>query len=111
MKTYWDLRKMPELVALPEADRKRILESTLLERPVRWATLKGWIVCGLSAGTGSIVGDLINLGSWHLYPWFGAAIGGGIGGLLFNMIRRAAWAKSIREAIHAEQGSEPNFRQ
>jgi hypothetical protein len=103
MKTYWDLNKMPELAALPDSERNRILKSTQWERPVRWAILKGTVVCGLCGGLGSLLGDLM-LPRWHIFPGWFTAIGGGIGGALLVMFQRAAWAKVIREAVHAEQG-------
>ena len=102
---YWDLKKMSELAALSEAERNRILKTTRWESPVRLATLKGAIVCGACSGLGSLLGDQF-LPSWHIFPGWFAAIGGGIGGALLVMFQREAWAEAIRETIHAERGNE-----
>jgi hypothetical protein len=76
MKIYWSPPLNSALEAFPEADRRRIWKECSKEG---FRSRKSWVglpLCGLYAGVGSLIGDVVGIGIW------GATIGGAVGGFL-----------------------------
>lgn len=89
----WTLRSLPEFSSLTDAELKQRVRE-LHDRPaVRKTRILGLLACGLCAGMGSLLGDCLapSGGRW------GAAVGGGLGGLLFAQIQMRAVVREARD--------------
>jgi hypothetical protein len=83
MKIYWTISSIPEIAALPKAERAKIWRSACDQAPFNWL---GFLACGLCVGLGSLIGDQFQHGK------LGSALAAGIGGLIFSQI-------AVRNAI------------
>ncbi len=77
MPIYWTLKSIPELSDLSLAERNRRFARIRRKAFRHWQTWLGLLGCSVLSGIGSVLGG--NLG----HPFIGAAIGGGVGGLIY----------------------------
>lgn len=99
MKIYWSLRSVPELAQVPPQELADVVREAEKDPAVKvWSGI-GLVASVLCAGLGFRAGDHL---LW-LHEIWGAAIGGGIGGLLFSQIRMHALARHFRK--QAQRGS------
>ena len=77
MRIYWTVRQIPELAALPRAERGVVWRRAYARAFRHWQTWAGLVSCGALAGVGGYVGGLLG----HAYV--GAGVGGGVGGFVF----------------------------
>ncbi|MBB3059570.1 hypothetical protein [Microbulbifer rhizosphaerae] len=78
MKIYWTLKSIPEFSALSIQERGARWRKVYTKCFRHWQTWLGLATCGFCVILGGHIGGVVGMGL------LGAALGGGIGGLIFS---------------------------
>lgn len=91
MKFFWSIHAIPELAALPRAERWRLWRLATVRSRAHWQYWASLLLGGLCGVCGFLLGcaggATADVHAWdRLLPGLGALLGGGVGGLIHGQV-------------------------